>query len=170
MRRLHAGVCCIDDLLSAGECADIAVAAEREGFCVSPMTQQGRFNEEVFLTQPGLARRIRRCLPAGLEGAAGDDVVEVYRYGCGGRIAPHVDLPRRLQPACMSNATLLVSLCDGFEGGGTRFPALGLEVRMPAGAALVFAQSLMHEAMAVTRGVKLVARLDLALPPGVLEA
>lgn len=169
MRRLHAGVCCIDDLLSPDECADIAGAAVRRGFRPSRMTQQGRFNEEVFLNEPERSRLIRGRLPGGLHGASGDDIVEVYRYEAGRSISPHVDLPRPLGAGCTSNATLVVFLCDGFEGGCTRFPSLGIDVRPLAGGAILFAQSLTHEATTVTSGVKLVARLDVALARGLLH-
>jgi predicted 2-oxoglutarate/Fe(II)-dependent dioxygenase YbiX/peroxiredoxin len=44
-------------------------------------------------------------------------------------------------------------LNDGFEGGGVRFPEFpGSEYRPPAGAALVFSCSLLHEVMPVTKG------------------
>ena len=44
-------------------------------------------------------------------------------------------------------------LNDGYEGGGVRFPEFpGNEYRPPAGAALVFSCSLLHEVMPVTKG------------------
>jgi hypothetical protein len=64
----------------------------------------------------------------------------------------------------MSNATLVVFLSAGFEGGHTRFPDLGIDAKPGLGGAVLFSQSLSHEATAVTNGTKLVARLDLSIP------
>jgi len=157
----------IDDVLTPRECDDLVSAAQRAGFCPARLQHEGRLNEEVFLSSARFAALIRERLPAGMAGTAGDDVIEVYRYAPGCYLAPHVDLPRRLACGIWSNATLIVFLSGGFEGGCTRFPKLGTEARPSPGGALLFMQSLMHEGTIVAGGTKIIARLDVAVPVAV---
>lgn len=69
----------------------------------------------------------------------------VLHYYPGERYAPHVDyIPdtpenaRHLAERGQRVRTLLVYLNDGFEGGATEFPRLGLALKPPAGGALIF--------------------------------
>jgi len=51
-----------------------------------------------------------------------------------------------------------VNLNDGYEGGAVRFPEFSDELyRAPAGGAVIFSCSLLHEAMPVDRGTRFVA-------------
>lgn len=69
----------------------------------------------------------------------------VLHYNPGERYAPHVDyIPDTPQNAAhlaergQRVRTLLVYLNEGFEGGATEFPRLGLSLKPPRGGALVF--------------------------------
>jgi prolyl 4-hydroxylase len=69
----------------------------------------------------------------------------VLHYNPGERYAPHVDyIPDTPQNAAhlaqrgQRVRTLLIYLNDGFEGGATEFPRLGLSFKPPRGGALIF--------------------------------
>jgi hypothetical protein len=168
--RLDARVYRLDGLLSACECDEIVGAARQKGFQPARLWHCGRLNEETFLTERRFADLIRGRLPSELVGAACADVIEVYRYHPGCHLALHQDNPRCLPSGHTSNTTLVVFLSAGFEGGYIRFPALGIEAKPDLGGAVLFSQSAAHEATAVTSGIKLVARLDLAIPQWVATA
>lgn len=69
----------------------------------------------------------------------------VLHYAPGERYAPHVDYipdtPQNAQHLAQRGQrvrTLLVYLNEGFEGGATEFPRLGLSFKPPRGSALIF--------------------------------
>jgi len=73
------------------------------------------------------------------------EALGVLHYAVGERYAPHVDyIPETAQNAAQLKArgqrtrTLLVYLNDGFEGGATEFPRLGVAYKPPRGCAIVF--------------------------------
>ena len=59
-----------------------------------------------------------------------------------------------------SLVTLAFYLNDDFEGGETDFPELGKRIAPRRGRALLFQHRILHEAMAVRAGAKLVLRTD----------
>jgi hypothetical protein len=76
----------------------------------------------------------------------------VVKYG--GPLRPFVPAHRDR----LADVTLCVALNHGFEGGSTRFPVLGREVRPGKGGAVVFSgRRLLHEGLPVTSGVRSIA-------------
>ncbi|MDM0112637.1 2OG-Fe(II) oxygenase [Variovorax sp. J22R133] len=163
VQRLQGGVWQVRDVFSPADCAAIVASAQATGFEPAPEQYEGRSNEEVFLLEFPAAVPVQSRLQAAIPFANWDGVMEVYRYKPGHYIAPHEDRPRPLRGGKLSNATLVVFLTQDFDGGYTRFPGLALCARPSPGSAVLFSQSLIHEATPVTRGVKVVARMDLAI-------
>jgi len=105
---------------------------------------------------------------------------QILRYGPGEEYRPHVDaLPGGDNQRIV---TVLIYLNDGYEGGGTHFPAANLTINGRQGDAIVFRNvtaagavdgTTRHAGLPVTRGEKfLLSRwirarpLDLRGPPG----
>jgi prolyl 4-hydroxylase len=101
--------------------------------------------------------------------ASGTDVrqgetLQVLRYAPGQEYRPHLDAIPAL--ANQRALTFLVYLNDGYQGGETDFPELGLRIRGEAGMGLLFANALAdgrpdprmrHAGLPVRHGSKLVA-------------
>ena len=92
-----------------------------------------------------LLLRERLAASAGAD-AATFEAPQVLHYAVGQQFAPHFDFLQPEVPGHLSSlkargqrvATLLVYLNEGFEGGETDFPALGLKYRGRTGDALMF--------------------------------
>ena len=128
-------------------------------WCDSPECQQ----DEVI-------QRIRRRAETLLRvPMANAEYLQVLRYEKGGRyIAHHDQMTPRAAPAGPRVLTLFLYLSDGFEGGETRFPTLNITATPKLGRALLWPNVMdgnpfvrdhrtVHEALTVTRGVKLAA-------------
>jgi predicted 2-oxoglutarate/Fe(II)-dependent dioxygenase YbiX len=81
--------------------------------------------------------------------------IACYDADVGGFFKPHRD---NLSPATAHRRfALTLNLNDGYEGGHLRFPEYGQHLyRPPAGSAIVFSGSLLHEALPVTKGRRFV--------------
>ena len=82
-------------------------------------------------------------------------VIGTYEASRADRFRPHRDN----LGAYLASRRFAVSLNlnDGYEGGGITFPEYGPHVyNVPAGAAVIFSCSLIHEALPVTRGRRIV--------------
>jgi predicted 2-oxoglutarate/Fe(II)-dependent dioxygenase YbiX len=67
-----------------------------------------------------------------------------------GRFRPHRD---NMPPLQQRQFTVVINLNEDYEGGELRFPEYGTRTyRAPAGGAIVFASSLLHEVTLLTRG------------------
>ena len=96
---------------------------------------------------------------------AGD--AQIVRYDPGGHFALHQDATA--SPREWRRRSAVVYLNDGFRGGATCFPALGMRVEPRAGHALTFPPPHAHYAEPVTEGTKLVVVFWLG-PHGVSPA
>lgn len=152
----------IDRLLARDECAALMRRAERSGFRVARLKEEGRDNEEALFEFPVLGDDIERRLRSRGIDIRLDDLIEVYRYGRGEHIDAHRDAGRPIRNQQRSDATLLIYLSDAFEGGRTVFPELARSIVPVAGSAIVFSHGLLHAAESVSSGAKYVARVDAA--------
>lgn len=90
----------------------------------------------------------------------------LYRYGQGQRFGPHYDESVRMDGGGRTEYTLLVYLSGGLDGGETVFyerKRVVAQVAPVAGMALFHihgARCLLHEAKAVSKGLKYVLRSD----------
>jgi prolyl 4-hydroxylase len=108
--------------------------------------------------------------------------LQVLRYEPGGEYRAHFDYFDPAKPGSAPHlaqagqrvATLIIVLAEPDEGGGTAFPALGLELRPRAGSALFFCNvdehghidpATLHAGLPVARGVKLIATKWLRAEP-----
>lgn len=176
-----------DDLLGAAECeALIALGAGRLAPSTvvddagGPPTAHAHRSSAGCFFRPGeapllqtLARRAEALLQWPASHAEG---VQLLRYGVGGEYRAHFDFFDPAKPGSAAHlavagqrvGTLVVYLDEVAEGGGTRFPTLGLQVQPRRGAALYFADVLadgtvdprsLHAGEPVMQGVKHIATL-----------
>lgn len=77
-------------------------------------------------------------------------LVAAYDAAEAGRFRPHRD---NMPPLEQRQFTIAINLNEDFEGGDLRFPEYGARTyRAPAGGAVVFASSLLHEVTLLTSG------------------
>ncbi|MDZ4372506.1 MAG: 2OG-Fe(II) oxygenase [Phenylobacterium sp.] len=119
---------------------------------------------DALITDPDLQRdiraRIRHRLMPEIEKAFQFQVTRIERYivACydaesGGYFRAHRD--NTTSGTAHRKFAVSINLNDDFEGGDLRFPEFGLRTyRPPKGGAVVFSCSLLHEATAVTGGVR----------------
>ena len=152
------------DFFTVAEAALVIARAEQAGFKAAKLVEEGRRNSEVFLRDAEIRGWVSRGLRQtfGLSFAAVPNVFECYRYPSGASVASHADAATAIGDR-QSQLTLVVYLNDGFEGGFTSFPELGLEVEPKAGAALMFAHGLIHDGSKVESGTKYILRTAVAL-------
>lgn len=80
-------------------------------------------------------------------------IVACYDAGDGGYFRPHRD--NTTSGTAHRRFAVSINLNGDFEGGDLRFPEYGMRTyRPPAGGAVVFSCSLLHEATPVTRGTR----------------
>lgn len=78
-------------------------------------------------------------------------IIACYDAEEGGWFRPHID--NGAPQTAHRKFAVTINLNDDFEGGDLRFPEFGRQTyRAPAGGAVVFSCSLLHEATPVTRG------------------
>jgi prolyl 4-hydroxylase len=157
IRRFHAG------------CAEIAPIVGRHGG--AEIDLEVRSNTRVMWDDPteadALLARVARTVPPLLSGrtlACGNPRLRLYRYDVGQRHGTHWDTVVELGEL-QSLLTLVFYLNDDFEGGDTDFPELSRRIVPKTGSALLFQHRILHEASAVTRGVKYVLRTDILYGP-----
>lgn len=163
-------------LLSAAECRYLMAQAEpllRPSFVVDPKSGAriphpvrtsagmnfGPTQEDLVVAM--LNRRIAAA--TGTEACWGEPL-HILRYAPGQEYRPHVDA--LTGTANQRRWTMLVYLNDGFDGGETEFPELGIVVKGAAGDALLFDNTdtqghpdprTVHAGRPVTSGVKWLA-------------
>ena len=128
-------------------------------WCTKPRCRQDETVQQI-------GRRAEGLLRVPLENA---EPLQVLRYEVGGRYVEHHDQTTpRTAPAGPRLYTLFLYLSDEMEGGETHFPVLNLTVTPKIGRALLWPSVLdtdpfardprtLHEALPVTRGVKIAA-------------
>jgi len=161
----------VDDVLSAEEC-HAYVRRMIEGHAeVAPIIGgidlEVRNNTRVMWDDAAeaseLLARVTRYVPAELSGmtlVGANPRLRLYRYGPGEKHGAHWDTVVELENGVRSLVTLAFYLNDDFEGGETDFPELGKRIAPRRGRALLFQHRILHEAMAVRAGAKLVLRTD----------
>lgn len=166
----------VDDAMSAADCgaygARIQKAADAE---VAPViTRAGvevdlevRSNTRIMWDDANeaaqLLARVVASVPKKLQRrtlVGANPRLRLYRYGPGQRHGAHWDTVVELPDGVNSMLTLVFYLNDGFGGGETDFPELKKRIAPKQGRALIFQHRVLHEAMAVTSGEKLVLRTD----------
>lgn len=163
-------------LLSPEECAHMIRRAEpllRPSMIDDPVTGEGRpdpirtshgaafiSHEEDLVTQ-AINRRIARATGTSADHA---EALYVMRYAPGQEYRPHLDALAGLRN--QREWTAIAYLNDGYEGGATTFPELGLTVRGEAGDLLFFRNAdpsgepdfrMRHAGEPVTSGAKWIA-------------
>jgi prolyl 4-hydroxylase len=115
---------------------------------------------------PAIHALNRRIAAASATDVRAGEPIQVLSYAPGQQYREHSDALPNVEPAQQRVITFLVYLDEGYEGGETAFPALGLEVRGRKGDGLLFRnaapdgtpdQRAIHAGLPVTRGVKHVA-------------
>jgi prolyl 4-hydroxylase len=116
------------------------------------------------LENPAIHALNRRLAAASGTDVAQGEPLQVLRYRPGGEYRPHFDaIPGFANQRAM---TMLVWLNEGYEGGGTHFPAAGLKLKGRAGDAILFRNTgpdgrrdpaSRHSGLPVTAGEKLIA-------------
>lgn len=156
LRRESPRVMLVDDLLPGWACDYVRLLAEprlqRGKVVVESGGEDVRDERSNRVMNFGLGdsdvllelinNRIAQAADMPAENAEG---LGVLHYAPGERYAPHVDYipntPQNAQHLAQRGQrvrTLLVYLNDGFEGGATEFPRLGLSFKPPRGSALIF--------------------------------
>ena len=142
--------------------AATGVEASRSGRRVDVVADDRKRRRDHVVSDPGLLPRLtshvgRRVIPelqkAFAYRASRFEGFKIVCYGAeeGGFFHAHRD---NLSPATAHRRFgLTVNLNGGFEGGELRFPEYGPDLyRPPAGAAILFSSSLLHEVLPVTSG------------------
>lgn len=171
----------VDDALPPDVCAHYAARIRAGGSEVAPIVGRDggaeidlevRNNTRIMWDDEdeanGLLARVAAKVPSELSGmhlAGANPRLRLYRYGPGERHGTHWDTVVELADGVRSLLTLVFYLNDGFEGGDTDFPELNIRVVPRAGRALLFQHRILHEAMAVRAGEKLVLRTDVLYRP-----
>lgn len=115
-----------------------------------------------------LLDRVRPRVPpllSEMELAGANPRLRLYRYAPGEHHGAHWDTVVELDGGVRSLLTLVFYLNEAFEGGATDFPELERRVLPVKGRALLFQHRILHEAMRVEAGEKLVLRTDVLYRP-----
>ena len=137
--------------------------------------QAGKRTLERVVQEPELIREISRTLARRI----GPELTKVFNYSAPFAFDLHIVMsyqPQRedffglhrddLRQETRRRFAVSLNLNDDFEGGELIFPEYSVhKYKMPAGAAAVFAVSLLHEALPVTRGQRWVLTSFLCDPP-----
>ncbi len=181
----HPQVLLYEGLLSASECeAMIALAETRLTRSTVVDEQLGEARPHEHRTSAGgFFQRGEHALVARIEARLAElldwpvengEGLQVLRYGVGGEYRAHFDWfnpshagsERHLRTGGQRVGTCILYLSEVEDGGGTRFPSLGLEIRPRPGAVLYFADvdargvedpSTLHAGVPVLAGVKYIA-------------
>ncbi len=119
-------------------------------------------NLEHVVMDPDLSRRVQRTMARRI----GPELVKVFNYSAPFRFEGLTVLSYRddrqdffgthrdnLRQTRQRRFAISLNLNEGYEGGALRFPEYGPHTYCPpAGAAVVFSCSLLHEALPVTKG------------------
>ncbi len=170
-----APVLCVPDVLDSTVCDELIEIWHKHGNrpsgSISTRNPEGEtFDDDVkirrdhFVTDRALNIRLsnlvgRRIAPAMAKAfcfeASRFEEFKICRYDAddGGHFRPHRDNSSRRTAHRRFAMSLLLNDVDDYDGGGLRFAEYGPRLyRPPAGAAVVFSCSLLHELTKVTRG------------------
>lgn len=169
---MHAPVLLIPDALTAGDCAalidlyekdnyETGVATEASGVGGQEIDHGYKHRRDHQVSDPEVIARInnrlaRRIVPE-IRKAFNYEVTrfEHLRIGCYDAGAGFFRAHRDNTKPATAHRKFALTLClnDGYEGGHLRFPEYpGALYRPPAGGAVVFSTSLVHEVLDVTQG------------------
>jgi Poxvirus C4/C10 protein len=165
------GIWVTGDLLTADERTELLLLSHKKGYREAKKKAKGRHNQETFLCLPDIANKIESRLNSSIrsENVAGLSVAELsselahYRYVQGDYVAMHCDGSENVKDDRWSAFTLVIYLNDGFTGGATGFPTVGIELNLSAGQGVLFKQSLHHEGKVVLSGEKYILTSDVAM-------
>jgi len=126
-----------------------------------------RDNSRVMWDDAGEANRLVDTVRSQIPGRwrtehlhSGNPRLRLYCYEPGQHHTAHWDTVVELADDLRSRLTLVFYLNDDFTGGHTDFPELGVTIEPRVGRALVFQHRVLHAAMPVEHGAKLVLRTD----------
>lgn len=118
------------------------------------------------LEDPVIRKIANRCLAMTDRPIENCENLQVLRYEEGGFYRPHQDVTRDMSN--MRTHTFILALNDGYQGGATMFPNLGLAFKLKAGDVLFFdtldnyefiTSKALHGGMPVTSGEKWICNL-----------
>ena len=158
----------VDDVYSAGECAQIVGEIERENPALATNNPVYRDQDRIMRDDPVAAaelfRRLQPHLPARIGALALVGLNErfrYYRYRPGQNFAPHMDHWHKLDDQTLTLLTVLVYFNGDFQGGETRFLEQIEQTVVPvAGRAAIFQHKIRHEGCPVVSGTKYALRTD----------
>jgi len=169
----------LDKVLSENECKWIIERGEKLGF--EPATVYSteednnvirkdiRDNFRVLEKFPAFGSRlwevVKGLIPETIDGKKSIGFYELFRYYKylkGNNFAPHVDhvVFSEDLDGTESRFTFIIYLNEGYKGGFTRFPNLGVDVIPTSGKVLLFRHENFHEGVTVEEGVKYLIRTD----------
>jgi hypothetical protein len=165
------GIWITRELLSPDERAEVLSLSHANGYREAHKKAKGRHNQETFLCLPNIAAKIDFRLNSAIcsENVVGLGAAELspelafYLYTPGDHVAVHCDASEHVKDDRWSAFTLIIYLNDGFTGGATGFPTMGIELSPPAGYGVLFKQSLHHEGKIVLSGEKYILVFDVAM-------
>ena len=162
-------------LLSVDECAFLMAAATpllEPNVVVDPRTGQlvphpirtsSGASFPLVSESPAIHALNRRIASASATDVRAGEPLQVLRYAPGEQYRPHLDALPGVAAAQQRVLTFLVYLNEGYDGGETDFPRLGVRFRGRAGDALMFRNAsadgraderMIHAGLPVGRGVK----------------
>jgi predicted 2-oxoglutarate/Fe(II)-dependent dioxygenase YbiX len=165
MDHIADGVWLTGELLNPDECACLLASSQEAGYREARMKSDGRHNRESFLCRADVAAKLSGRLNSEMAKLGWvafcapelSATLRCYHYRPGDRVEPHYDATEQVNDGSWSALTLVVYLNDGFGGGATGFPELGVKVTAAPGCGVLFKQSLLHEGQPVTAGNKYIA-------------
>lgn len=143
---------------------DSGFMTQRDGFTVGSIDHGFKRRQDCLIDDPTLRdtamHRVHDRLSPEIKRAFQFDATRIERHlvacydaGIGGYFRPHRD--NTTAGTAHRRFAVTINLNADYEGGDLRFPEFGGRLyRAPAGGAVVFSCTLLHEATAVTKGVR----------------
>ncbi len=164
MNKVAEGVWVTGELLTPGERTSLLTLSHENGYNEAELKSHGRHIRESVLCLPDITEEIASRLNAELRADERVDfsISEVSPsllfclHQPGDHVTPHNDGSREVKADTWSAFTLLVYLNDGFTGGATAFPKLGIQLEALPGRGLLFRHRILHEGKPVETGEKYV--------------
>ena len=171
----------VPHVLSSAECRSYIETCEAKGFepalilTASGQERRGdiRSNSRVIIQSGEIAnewwsRLARAKIPVvnGRKPVGLNSQLRFYRYDRGEEFGLHQDGHNETADGERSFFTLMIYLNEGFQGGTTSFPSLGMSITPQTGLALLFRHEIEHEGSPVTAGRKYAVRTDVMYEAG----
>ena len=151
----------VPNFLTKKDCTYLMELLNELNFTKAHQFEKGRHNKEIFteneIIKNIIISKIPKCVNK-LDVKAISETFEFYKYEIGDFIKPHTDSSVELENGFNSNYTAIVYLNDNYFGGETYFETKNLKIKPESGALLLFKQELVHEALIVQNGTKLIYR------------